>query len=261
MALSGPLASNERVHYFHADADALGGYIEGPNERAIPVQASLSLSPSGGHASARAENFRLEDILSYKSAATEVSGGPSDEKGGGWVTLATAVVEGLNLLDMVTVDRLTAYISTEHPLVGNYPSVSFAGTSFENLKIAGYAVDVTTELDICNQGDVGGFPDQACVSDQRFLARVADQYQHMNDPDNLPEWVKDRSVPDWIKERYSLDRGQAGPVVCSLVKQTNGKFPGRPFGSVLEVPGLGRVFLGELLVNRSPSICQCCASN
>jgi hypothetical protein len=180
---------------------------------------------------------------------TEVSGRPSNEKDGGWVTVATAVVEGLNVLGMITVDRLTAFISTEHPLVGNYPSVTFAGTSLENLKIAGYPVDVTTDLDICNQGDVGGFPNQAYVSDERFLARVADQHRRMNDEDNLPEWVKDRSVPDWIKERYSLGSGQAGSVVSSLVKQTNGKFPGRPFGNVLEVPELGRVFLGELIVD------------
>lgn len=245
---SGSRLGNDRVHYFHADTSALGGYIEGPNERAIPVQASLSLSPSGGHASARAENFELEGVLSYESAATEVSGRPSDQKGGGWITLATAVVEGLNVLDMITVDRLTAQISTEHPLMGDNPSVTFAGTSFENLKISGYPVDVRTGLDICNQGDVGEFPNQAYVNDQRFLARVADQYQRMNDADNLPEWVKDRSVPDWIKERYALDRGQTIPVICSLVKQTDGKFPGRPFGNVLEVPGLGRVFLGELLV-------------
>jgi hypothetical protein len=26
-------------------------------------------------------------------------------------------------------------------------------------------------------------------------------------------------------------------------------FPGRPFGNALEVPGLGRLFLGELLVD------------
>jgi hypothetical protein len=249
MALSGPSSSKDRVHYFHADASALGGYIEGPTERAIPVQAPLSLSPAGGYASARSENFQVEGVVSYKSASTEVSGRPTKEQGGGWITLSTAVVEGLNVLGMITVDRLTAYISTEHPLVGNYPSVTFAGTSLENLKIAGYPVDVTTDLDICNQGDVGGFPNQAYVSDERFLARVADQYRRINDADSLPEWVKDRSVPHWIKERYSLDRAQAGSVVCSLVKQTNGEFPGRPFSNVLEVPELGRVFLGELIVD------------
>ena len=253
------MAENKRVHYFHADASAAGGYFERPIEHTVAPQAPMSLSPSGGYGSARSENFRLEGIVSYKSASTQVSGRLSKKEGRGWVTLATATVEGLNVLDVVTADRLTAQVSTEHPLEGDNPRVTFLGTSFENLKIAGCSVDIKLDFNICDQGNGIGYPSEPCIEDDQFLARVADQYKRMTNAKNLPEWVKDRSIPDWIKERYEWDDAQAAntdSVLCSMVKEAAvqeacDQFPGRPFGSVFEVPDFGRVFLGELFVDCS----------
>jgi hypothetical protein len=245
------MAATNRVHYYHADASALGGFFDRPIKHVVAPQAPMSLSPSGGYGSARSENFRLEGVISYKSASTQVSGSLSKKDGGGWVTLATAVIEGLNVLDVVTADRLTAQMSTEHPLQGDNPKVNFLGTSFENLKIAGCPIDVEVDFDICDQGDGVGYPSQPCIEDDRFLARVAEQYKRMNNSKSFPEWVKDRSVPDWIKERYEWDdqQGENDAVLCSIVKEASGQFPGKPFGSVFEVPEFGKVFLGELFVD------------
>ncbi len=244
------MAATKRVHYYHADACGFGGYFERPFQHIVAPQAPMSLPTSGGYGSARSENFRLEGLVSYKSVSTQVSGQLNKKDGGGWLTLATAVVEGFNLLDVVTADRLVSQISTEHPLVGDNPTVTFLGSKIENLKIAGSPVQVTLDLDICNQGN--GYPSQPCVGDDRFLSQVTGQYQRINDAKCLPEWVKDRSIPDWIKDRYQWDAKKAcksGSVLCSVVKETSGEFPGRPFGNVFEVPGFGRVFLGELLVD------------
>ena len=244
--------STNRVHYYHADACAFGGYFESPIEHTIAPQAPMSLPPTGGYGSARVENFRVEGLVSYKSASTQVSGRLSKKDGGGWVTHTSAVVEGLNILDVLTADRLSAQISTEHPLQGNNPKVTFLGTSFENLKIAGNRVEVTLDLNICDQGNGLDYPAEPCVSDDRFLERVANQYRNMNDAKGMPEWVKDRTVPEWVRERYKWDdimSGERCGILCSVVSAANGKFPGRPFGNALEVPGFGRVFLGELLVD------------
>ncbi len=251
------MAANKRVHYFHADASAFGGYFERPIEHTIAPQAPMSLSPSGGYGSAHLENFRLEGVLSYKSASTQVSGRLSKKEGRGWVTLASATVEGLNVLDVVTADRLTAQVSTEHPLQGDNPRVTFLGTSFENLKIAGCPIDIKLNFNICDQGNGNGYPNQPCVEDDQFLAQVADQYKSMSDAKNLPKWVKDRSIPDWIKERYAWDvqgNETTDSILCSIVneaavKEDCDQFPGRPFGSVFEVPDFGRIFLGELFVD------------
>jgi hypothetical protein len=246
------MAATNRVHYYHAEACGFGGFLERPFEQNIIPQASLSLSPAGGYGSSRSENFRLEGLFSYASAFTQVSGRMSQKENGGWVTLSTATIEGLNILDVITADRVSAQVSTEHPLIGNDPKVSFLGTTFENLKIGGYSVDVELDLDICDQGNGRNYPEQPCVNDERFLARVAGQYRHMTEARNLPEWVKDRSIPDWITERYDasdLEDSESDYLLTSVVKQTIGKFPGRPFGNVFEVPDIGRVFLGELFVD------------
>jgi hypothetical protein len=246
------MATTSRVHYYHADASALGGYLERPIAQNIPPQVPMSLSPSGGYGHARTESFRIDGVLSYQSAYTQVSGRLSEKPDHGWVTLVTSVVEGLNVHEVITADRLVAQISTEHPLEGNYPRVTFLGTRFDNLKVAGCPIDVTLDLDICDQNLLKGYPAQSCISDKVFLARVAEQYRFMNDPKNLPKSVKNRSIPDWVKERYNPKTVQAGKrssIVSSVVKRTDGEFPGRQFGNVFEVPDVGRVFLGELLVD------------
>jgi hypothetical protein len=244
------MAASNRVHYYHADACAFGGYFQRPIEHVIAPQAPMSLPPSGGYGFARAENFRIEGLVSFKSAFTQVSGHLSKKDRGGWVTLVTAVVEGFNVLDIVTADRLCAQISTEHPLEGDNPKVTFLGTSFDNLKIAGCPIKVTLDLGICDQGNGEGYPDEACVADEGFLERVAEQYRRMNNAKNMPEWVKDRTIPDFIKERYQDGQvGESGAVVSTVVREASGSFPGRPFGNVFEVPSFGRVFLGELLVD------------
>ena len=85
--------------------------------------------------------------LSYEAAHTQVAGNRETKPGhDGYTTLVTSVVEGLNILDVVTADLVVAQISTDHPLVGYVPSITFLGTRFENLRIAGHKVD---ELEMC----------------------------------------------------------------------------------------------------------------
>lgn len=249
--------STNRVHYYHADNTALGGHIETPFKRQIPVAAPLSLPPTGGYAFARAERFSLEGILSFESAHTQVAGSVSP-KTGGWTTLASSVVEGLNILDVITIDRVVAQVATEHPLVGYTPRVTFVGTRFENLCVAGNLLKPVLNLDICGAPlPQGQYPAQSVVEDNKnneFLKTVEEHYNNMNNADKLPKWVKNREIPSWVGERYKWDnakRAAGGCVLCSLVSQVDGEFPGRPFGNVLDIPEIGKVFLGELLVDHN----------
>jgi hypothetical protein len=252
------MPETKRIHFYHADACALGGHFERPITTTIHPQASLSLSPAGGYGTAHAEKFRVEGVLSFESANSQVSGSLSPKPGRGWITLVSSTVEGLNILDVVTADKVTSQISTEHPLVGDYPKVTFLGTHFENLRIGGHHIDVELDLNICNQGS--GYPATSCLRDKNFLARVSEQYRHMNDANNAPDWAKsgsgdkekDKAGADWVSGRYQpaqVGNGNRSSVLCSVVKQTHGKFPGRPFGHVLDIPNFGRVTLGQLLVD------------
>ena len=249
--------SVKRVHYYHADASALGGSLQRPVEQVVPMQAPSSLAPVGGYGSAQVGEFRLEGILSFASASTQVAGSVSKENGA-WTTLVTATIEGLNVGEVLAADRMVAQISTEHPLVGYQPKVSFVGTKFENLRIAGCPVTPVLNLDLCSQRNVNedGYPVVSCLDDPNFVSSVAAQYAQMTDLESLPDWVTNRQIPAWVQQRYQwngsqVNVGPKGFVVCSLVDEITGEFPGTPFGHAFVVPDFGKVFLAELVVDQN----------
>jgi hypothetical protein len=227
----------KRVHYFHAEASALGGRIEQPFQQLIPVQAPLSLPPVGGFATARVEGFRVDGIVSFEAAYTQVSGS-AKSKNGPWSTMVTSVVEGLNVLNIFTADRIVAQLATEHPAEGYIPKVTFAGTKFEGVQIAGRPVTLDVDINICNSSGDSAYPKDPYVRDKGFLSRVAEQYRTLHGAGS--------GIPDWMKERYpvDIDKRAKDNVVCSIVKGVGG----RP-GHIFEVPQYGRGFLGELLVD------------
>jgi len=153
------MAPNARSHYFHAEAHALAGKLKLPFEEQIKKQAFVKLEGNlaeltveeraqQNYFSQHAKNFRLEGIFSYTAAHTQVSGHQSEKHDGASVTLATSVVEDLNVLNVVTADRVVAQISTTH-IPGQYcPHVTFLGTHFENLRIARHRAEPYLKLDL-----------------------------------------------------------------------------------------------------------------
>ena len=212
-------ANANRVHYYHADASALGGHIERPIREQLPVQSSLSLPPVGGFAATRSENFRLHDIVSAKATHTQVAGSRHPETGNA-TTIATTVVEGLDVLHIVTADRVVTQISVEHPSDGYDPRVTFFGSQIVNLRIAGDPVEVILEPDIFDHGQHKNFPTSPAVKDSRFLKKIGQKYEE-----------------------------KKGYVLCSLVKDIKGNFPGTRNCHILESPDFGAIYLGEFLAD------------
>ena len=64
----------QKISYFHADANSLGGYIEEPFHKHLPPQASASFPSVGGHVTTRTEAFNFEGVISCRSASTRISG-------------------------------------------------------------------------------------------------------------------------------------------------------------------------------------------
>jgi hypothetical protein len=242
-----------RVHYYHADASALGGHIRRPFDKAIPVQAPVSLPPVGGYAARRRKAFNVKSIVAFEAAYTQVSGSASRETGAS-TTLVTATVEKFNVLDTFTADRMVAQISLDHPRRGYIPKVSLIGTQFENVRIGGNPVEIILDLDICRHSNEGEYPSQRCLHDQQFLTKVGEQYRRINDPASMLDWIEDRTVPGWVKDRYQWDNSEAklrdkGYVLCSIVKEIRGKFSGKHYHNIIEIPEFGKIFLGELVVD------------
>jgi hypothetical protein len=221
---------NGRTHTFHADASAFGGHIELPFEQIVAAQAPVTLAPDGGYSTARADNFRVEGLFSFKSAYTQTSGIVS-RKRPGWTTLATSVIEGLNVSEILTADRVVAQIITEHPAeMGKYaPMVNFVGTRIDNLRIGSCQIDIELNLDLCNpeKTDQHGFPEKHTMDDQGFLQRVKGAGQ------------------------YNSAGGEKSQILCSLFEKATikGKLPGTLQGNVLTIPGFGKAILAELIVD------------
>ncbi len=230
----------ERSHDFHASATIISGHLELPLERQIRPQAHAELHKNGGYFSQRAENFSVEGVISFRSAYTQVSGNKSTKKGQGWTTLTTTVVEGLNVLEVVTADRIVGQTITEHPLEGYVPSISFLGTRFENLRIAGHPVDLDFDYNILGAKPKG---DGAYTRDSDLIARVSNQYGRVLESGELSEDLRERY------NRLSSTLGSTEAVECSLVNCASAFYPGFSFGHIIWVPDFGKIILARLKVS------------
>ena len=229
-----------RTYFFHADSHAIRPDTNNPPTMELGSKASAHLPEEGGFRSQFLENYSSGGV-SFKSAYVHVAGTRSSKTGYGWVSLATSFVTGLNVHDVVTADLVFAQVSTEHPVVGHVPSVTFLGTRFENLRVAGRAVEPALDLAICGTKPEG---DKPYVQDQAFLSRVSEQYARIS---NMPR------LPEWARQQYHWDSAavlRKGKVECSLVTSVGQGAQGS-YGHIIEVPGFGKVSLAELTVDRA----------
>ncbi len=292
------MAENVNSHYFHAEAHALSGKLELPFREQIKKQAFVKLEgqlanlteeerSQHSYFSQHAKNFRLEGIVSYAAAHTQVSGHASQKHEGASVTLATSVVEDLNVLNVVTADRVVAQISTTHYPGVQTPSVTFLGTHFENLRIARHRTEPYLNLDVCSQkleGSASMHVDQG--SD--FIKRLERQYGRLKSGLELllgDDLKRARAArPDGSLTRkyqgFGLDHadiksqaknanetgrkwnGVTGSLVENIeikdisVKDADGesihlKPPASSCGHVVHIPDFGTIFLAELTVNHN----------
>jgi hypothetical protein len=231
-----------REHTYHAESHSVSGSLKLPLAQEIEPQAHAKIPAIGGYLSQHAQSFRVEGIISYGEAHTQVSGHREIKPGRGFKTLASSVVENLNILNVITADRVVAQISTEHPLVGYVPQVSFLGTHFYNLRIAGHPVKLDLDVDIFGSKPDGDLP---YTSDAGFIKRVSSQYERIR---------AHKDLPDDILKKYNQNPSASGRQVsieCSLVNQADGPHPGRSFGHVIHVPNFGTIYLATVLVEQS----------
>jgi hypothetical protein len=228
----------KKVFYFHADANALGGFIETPLKKVVPSQASVSLPAVGGHATTRTEAFNFEGIVSCRSAYTRVSGTELTPDGQ-WSTTVTSVVEGLNILEVITAERLVAQVSVVYPGRGRYLEISLAGSQFDRLRLGG--CDAFPRLN----------PTLLCASKARIDLPVFRQIGGEQAGNMVSSPAADRDEFRWVPDRFgwmAREPEEDQCVLCSLVDGLDGAVPGTSFGHAVEIPDFGRIFLGELLV-------------
>jgi hypothetical protein len=244
-----PITGIQRVHTYHGEADLLEMEVKEPFHEKVRPQAKVELYGGGERSHYHFKHsgpFRVEGIASYQSGYTQVAGARSLKHERRFSTLVTSVVEGLNILDVLTADRVVAQISTAHPIDGAVPEVSFLGTRFENLRIAGHKVEIDSNLDILGPRPV---KDKSYFDNQTVLDRMAQQYEKLSKDENLPDWARERYPHDCEKWRVKEQETRTDIAKCSLVNRVNSGQ--KSYGHVIDVPHFGKFFLGELTVKRT----------
>jgi hypothetical protein len=259
----------EHYHIFHADAHVLSGELKRPIAQMIEPQIPVHIKDRrGGHLTRLSEDFSVEGFISYKRGLTRVSGSPASKARPGqthvgWTTLSTSILEGLNVFEVITADRVVSQVSTDHDYEnGRVPHVTFLGTQFSNFRVGGFAATV-----ILNLGVVGKKPedDLLYTTNTTFLGEVAKQNRAILTEPGLPHEVRKR-YEDSLCEAESLlalspgdRRNRESRILFSLVREikidkdpnTNDyvipdlKIVG---GNVLLIPEFGAAALGEVEV-------------
>jgi hypothetical protein len=274
--------SVQPYHIYHADAYVLNVELEQPIKLAKQEYGRVALeSRRESLITQSVGETNIEGLIFFKRGHTRVAGAHVKQKTdlfgqdhAGWVTLATAALEGYNVEDIITADRVVAQLSTQHLMtndsrqpISHVPRVNFLGTRFENLRVGGYPVEVELDLAFCGPKPEG---DRSYLQDGNFLDRVQRQLDGVLESDDFPESLEEKysseiTYIDELKkrakeDRNNDDRNQAGAnssangypkLRCSLVKKITlpVEIPGvRTFGNAIFIRDFGTVYLAELEV-------------
>jgi hypothetical protein len=217
------------LHLYHGEAVAASGYLTLPVDEAMPMQAAVSLGLGGGHTKHQVEDFSHHGVFSFKRAHSEVSGGSSSKKNS-YNTLAQSVIEGLNIHNMVTCDRIVSRIAVHHPKDGSPPSIIPFGSMFENLRIGGYKVEPELAIDWFTEHDTW-------EKFQEYRPKVEPQLTKMTIQASKPDGT--RAVSNEV-------------VACTLVRKWGTLPPSvEEHGHGLWVPEFGMVYLAEFFVSKN----------
>ncbi|HUL36017.1 MAG TPA: hypothetical protein VL128_19185 [Candidatus Eisenbacteria bacterium] len=206
-------ASQSTAFHYHASAHALSGTFSRPIQKSIEVQGSVALPLGGGHGQAGVESFAFEKRLSFSHAYSRVSGSKgTDNK---HHTEATVAVAGLNILDVVTADRVVGRLTSEHDPAQREGHILALGSRFDNLCISGHPVRVV-------------------LDHQLFLDTPT--YDHLS-----------KKVAG-AKKSGKMAQESNGVIVCSLVKSMEIDCPGITVeGHVITVPHFGKIYVCEII--------------
>jgi len=274
--------SVQPYHIYHADAYVLNVELEQPIKLAKQEYGRVALeSRRESLITQSVGETNIEGLISFKRGHTRVAGAHVKQKTdvfgndhAGWATLATASLEGYNVEDIITADRVVAQLSMLHPMtldpaqpIGHVPRVNFLGTRFENLRIGGYPVEVELNLAFCGPKPEG---DRSYLQDGSFLDRVHRQFDGIVGTRDLPESLENKygaeiayidDLKKRAKEGWNDDgRNDAGAesgsngypkLRCSLINKIKlpAEIPGvRTFGNAIFIRDFGTVYLAELEV-------------
>jgi hypothetical protein len=235
---------------FQGHAIGAAGRISSPFVEIIEVQAASALPPIGGHGTARSANFRHREILQFKLAHTEVAGIPCDcdDNPASHNTRITATVEGVNILGMITADRVVATLASTYTHASDgEPAIRLIGTRFENLRIAGIPIEVDLATDVFDEFNTHRAISQAYKTNESVRGLVDQltlKHRAKDAPSHISRWLPQSEGSELPSSR--------GITTMSLVRGLTPATRGLDsWGHVIHVPGFGTIRLAELEISKT----------
>lgn len=241
--------TNERRFWFRGSTMAVGGRIESPVCENIEAQCASVLPAIGGFAATSVDRFDYKNIIGFRRATSTVSGqkvkheNAKHGSGTSYDTLVTVAIEDLNILDVITADRVVARMTSTHSDDGREPEALPFGSHFENLRIGGVPVELRPYAKLVSQG-----------SYQNLTETRLDRSGHS---DSFPFIRANGESIENEEPRAKATRGGSSSVSDTVLLAPLFKKAVVPEGSEtsgahgIRIPGFGIVYLGEYLITRA----------
>jgi hypothetical protein len=252
-----PCTRHHSQYVYNASTYAISADFERPKKHSLPPQAATVLSAHGGHGTNRSSALKVDGLVSFENAYSEV-GGSFDDCHDTYTTHAWSVLEHVNVADMLTADRIVSRLAIYYPADGKKePSFDITGSYFENLRIAGHKVEV--RLDTQLHHDYDTYAKLAQGHQQRTtdpmllgsgltglsdkeMTEIEDTYHALRGMPRLVKEWKDKSKRPADRGIYRL----------SVANQAQLDYPSevKAFGSIICIPKFGVIRLGEMVVHK-----------
>jgi len=224
----------QQTFHYNASAHAFSGHFTRPVQHLIEVQAPTALPTIGGAGSSRVENFKFKEYVKFAAGYTHVAGSEQRERVKGeekvtYTTLVTATIENLNILDVVTADRIVSRISSYYVRGASESHFSFLGSSFENLHIGGCKADITLNHDFFVK--------------YKTFAAVRNELENNKEFQTMAEDPFETGTPIQLAAGHEV-------ILCSLVKKMKTDAPDvTTQAHAFVIPHFGRVYLAEAIID------------
>lgn len=247
-------------YVYCASAYALAAEVDRPTKYSLAPQASVVLASHGGHGASRVPGQKVDGLISYREAYCEV-GGSYDDCHGIYTTHAWSVVEGLNIADMLTADRVVSRMAVYHPADDSgEASYDITGSHFENLRIAGHKIEVKLATHVFHDHDTYqkvAKAHQTGASDDWLqgagLLSMSDKQLRELEDKYCALTGMSRMVEEWKKKEGRPEQrgGYRFSVANHLdLKKQIGPTELEGYGSIICIPKFGVIRLGEMIVHK-----------
>jgi hypothetical protein len=229
---------------YRSSAAALGGHFSRPFSEPLPVQASVALPPVGGHGSVRVDGFNYRDLISFRSATSTVTGSEDVEKGI-YNTLASVVIEGLDIMGVITAERVVSRLVSERPAgPDNELPLNPVGSTFDKLEVAGVRIEPAPIEELFRRHTFGDIED-CCRQPSTFVNYEGKPFHSSGPPGKSADKANKGTAPIHSYEERHLVTSLFRP---AKLASSSGLEVGP--GGEIRVPGFGTIHIGEFHIGR-----------